>query len=91
MDELINEKINLITRNLQEILGDPQELKDILQQRSLKAYWGTAPTGRIHIGYFVPFLKIIDLLNAGCEVKILLADIHAFSRQSKIYATTDKF
>jgi len=41
-------------------------------------YWGTAPTGKPHIGYFVPMFKLRDLLNAGCEVTILFADMHAF-------------
>jgi len=39
---------------------------------------GTAPTGRPHCGYFVAMLKIAEFLKAGCRVKILLADIHAF-------------
>jgi tyrosyl-tRNA synthetase len=39
---------------------------------------GTATTGRPHTGYFVPALKIAQLLNAGCDVVILLADIHGF-------------
>jgi tyrosyl-tRNA synthetase len=68
----------LITRNLQEFIGDPEELKKIVADRQLKVYFGTAPTGRIHIGYFVPLLKMADLLDAGCSVKILLADLHAF-------------
>lgn len=40
-------------------------------------YWGTATTGRPHAGYFLPMLKIADLLKAGFKVKILLADLHA--------------
>lgn len=71
------EKFRLITRNLQEVQG-ADSLKEILQKRDLKVYWGTAPTGKPHIGYFVPFFKIRDLLNAGCHVTILIADIHAF-------------
>lgn len=39
---------------------------------------GTATTGRPHTGYYVPALKIAQLLAAGCEVVILLADIHGF-------------
>jgi tyrosyl-tRNA synthetase len=39
---------------------------------------GTATTGRPHCGYFVPGLKIAQLLAAGCDVTILLADIHGF-------------
>jgi tyrosyl-tRNA synthetase len=31
-----------------------------------------------HTGYYSPALKIAELLAAGCDVVILLADIHAF-------------
>ncbi|KAI8998148.1 tRNA synthetases class I-domain-containing protein [Gaertneriomyces semiglobifer] len=71
------EKYALINRNLQEVLG-AEQIKKILQERDLKVYWGTAPTGRPHIGYFVPMTKIADLLQAGCHVKILLANLHAY-------------
>ncbi|KAI8051170.1 tyrosyl-tRNA synthetase-like protein [Syncephalis plumigaleata] len=71
------EKLHIITRNLQEVIGEAEILK-VLQERDLKLYWGTAPTGRPHIGYCVPMVKIADFLSAGCEVTILLADIHAF-------------
>ncbi|CEP16923.1 hypothetical protein [Parasitella parasitica] len=71
------EKYELITRNLQEVLGG-DEIKKVLAERDLKMYWGTAPTGRPHIGYFVPMTKIADFLSAGVEMKILLADLHAF-------------
>jgi tyrosyl-tRNA synthetase len=49
----LNQKYDLITRNLQEVLGKEQILK-ILTERDLKLYWGTAPTGKPHIAYFVP-------------------------------------
>ncbi|XP_058794060.1 tyrosine--tRNA ligase, cytoplasmic [Phymastichus coffea] len=71
------EKYKLITRNLQEWLGDEQ-LKSILKGRDLKVYWGTATTGKPHIGYFVPMTKIADFLRAGVEVTILFADLHAY-------------
>ncbi len=71
------EKYHLITRNLQEIVGD-EKLKSILKQRDLRIYWGTATTGKPHIAYFVPMSKISDFLKAGCEVTILFADLHAY-------------
>ncbi|KAJ3033832.1 hypothetical protein HDV00_005797 [Rhizophlyctis rosea] len=71
------EKFSLITRNLHEYLGG-EEMKKILAERDLKVYWGTAPTGKPHIGYFVPMTKIADLLKAGCHVSILFADLHAY-------------
>ncbi|PWA15334.1 hypothetical protein CCH79_00008519 [Gambusia affinis] len=66
------EKFNLITRNLQE------KLKQVLEERELKVYWGTATTGKPHVAYFVPMSKIADFLRAGCEVTILFADLHAY-------------
>ncbi|XP_048848487.1 tyrosine--tRNA ligase, cytoplasmic [Brienomyrus brachyistius] len=71
------EKFHLITRNLQEVLGE-DKLKQILQERELKVYWGTATTGKPHVAYFVPMSKIADFLKAGCEVTILFADLHAY-------------
>lgn len=64
-------------RNLQEVLGE-DGMRKTLQERDLKIYWGTATTGKPHIGYFVPMSKIADFLKAGCEVTILFADLHAY-------------
>ena len=67
-----------INSNLAEFLN-PEIIQDILKEgRAPRIYWGTATTGRPHIGYFVPALKIAQLLLADCDVVILLADVHAF-------------
>ena len=71
------EKYELIVKDLQEVVGE-EKIKEIVKKRDLKVYWGTAPTGRPHLGYFVPMLKIGDLLKAGCEVTILFANMHAY-------------
>ncbi|CAA7263820.1 unnamed protein product [Cyclocybe aegerita] len=73
-----DEKYELITRRLQEVLGGDSVKAILAEGRQPKCYWGTAPTGRPHIGYFVPLVKIADFLRAGVHVKILLADVHAF-------------
>ncbi|KAG8936958.1 hypothetical protein FRC03_000259 [Tulasnella sp. 419] len=74
----IDARFDLITRRLQEVLG-ADIIKGVLaEDRKPKCYWGTAPTGRPHLGYFVPLTKIADFLHAGVEVTILLADVHAF-------------
>lgn len=70
-------KLHLIKKNLQEIDGE-EVLDKIVSSRPLKIYWGTATTGKPHIAYFIPLLKIRDFLKAGCEVTILFADIHGF-------------
>lgn len=72
----------MIVRNLEEHYGD-DHIQKILQERDLKLYWGTAPTGAPHCGtqlhgkklmmtgYFVPMTKIADFLKAGVHVTIL--------------------
>lgn len=70
---------DLITKGLQEVLN-PQIIKNVLEveKRPLRLYWGTAPTGKPHCGYFVPMTKLAHFLKAGVEVTVLLADLHAF-------------
>ncbi|KZW03144.1 tyrosine tRNA ligase [Exidia glandulosa HHB12029] len=73
-----DEKYELIVRDLQEVLDGDIIKKILAEGRTVKCYWGTAPTGRPHVGYFVPLTKIADFLQAGVEVTVLLADVHAF-------------
>lgn len=73
------EKLNLIKRNLQEVLGD-ENLKKIVNERDLKIYWGTATTGKPHIAYFVPMIKIADFLKAGCEVRDRIESVEGYFR-----------
>lgn len=63
----VEDKVTLITRNLQEVLGEDR-MREVLKERDLKIYWGTATTGKPHVGYFVPMSKVADFLRAGCEV-----------------------
>lgn len=76
---MADDKFKLITSNLQEVLN-PEIIEEVLKknERPLKIYWGTATTGKPHCGYFVPMLKIAEFLAAGCEVSVLLADVHGF-------------
>lgn len=57
MSQTVEQKYDLISRNLQEVLNK-QIILDTLKERELKIYWGTAPTGKPHCGYFVPMTKI---------------------------------
>jgi len=78
------QKLVLIKSNLHEVLH-PELLEDIVlkQQRPVSLYWGTAITGRPHCAYFVPMIKIAEFLRAGCQVTILMADIHGFLDNTK--------
>lgn len=70
--------MDLITRNLQEVLHADYLEEIFAAGKSPRIYWGTAPTGKPHCGYLVPMTKLADFLKAGAEVVVLLADIHAF-------------
>lgn len=76
------EKLTLITRNLQEVIGK-ERLLAILRERDLNIYWGTATTGKPHLAYFVPMRKLADFLAAGCHVTVLFADLHAYLDNQK--------
>ena len=73
----VEERFKLIKRNTEEIVSE-KELKALLTKKKKPAgYIGMATTGRVHVGYFIPLMKIADFLKAGFKFKILLADIHA--------------
>ncbi len=70
------EKFQLIKRNIEEIVTE-KELKELLKKKKKPCmYLGTAITGKPHIAYFLPVLKMADFLKAGFQVKLLLADLH---------------
>jgi len=72
------QRFNLIKRNTAEILTDEELMELLKTKKEPVLYIGYATTGRPHIGYMIPAIKIKDFVNAGIKVKILLADMHAF-------------
>ncbi|GBF35901.1 MAG TPA: tyrosine--tRNA ligase [Methanothermococcus okinawensis] len=72
--------IEKIAKNTVEIVT-VEELKKILEKQDKKAYIGFEPSGRIHLGHYLQIKKMIDLQNAGFEIVILLADLHAYLNQ----------
>ena len=73
----VDERFELITRNLQEVIGEDELKSKLKSGKDFVVYWGTMPTGSISIAYFFLMLKVADFLKAGVKVKILLADLHA--------------
>ena len=72
-----HQRITLVKRNLAEAVTE-EELEKLLREKEHPSvYLGLAPTGKIHIGYFVPFMKLKDFIKAGFKVTLLLADLHA--------------
>lgn len=72
-----DERFNLITRNLEEVLT-PEELKTLLENGTpLRHYIGFEISGKLHLGYLFTALKVKDLQDAGAESIIWLADLHS--------------
>jgi tyrosyl-tRNA synthetase len=68
---------SLVTRNAVEVVTD-DELRALLSKDKKRVYAGYEPSGEIHLGHLVTVNKLIDLKEAGFEVVVLLADLHAF-------------
>lgn len=73
------EKLKLITRNLEETLTE-EELKTLINSGTpLKHYIGFEISGKVHLGTgFASMLKIKDLQEAGVQTTIFLADWHTW-------------
>ncbi len=72
------DRLALIERNTEEIVTQ-EELERLLETKeSPTAYVGYEPSGKIHMGHVLTVNKLIDLQNAGFEVTVLLADVHAY-------------
>ncbi|KAK6536038.1 hypothetical protein TWF281_000284 [Arthrobotrys megalospora] len=76
----VDERYRLITRR--QTLFQPFTSEDSIKRLLAKKLhptvaWVTAPTGKPHIGYFVPLTKMVDFLRAGLQPIILYVDIYA--------------
>jgi tyrosyl-tRNA synthetase len=67
----------LATRNTVEVVTD-EELKTLIDKPKKRVYAGYEPSGEIHLGHLVTVNKLMDLKEAGFDVVVLLADLHAF-------------
>ena len=72
----IQQKLQLVKRNTQEIVKEEELLNLFNKKKQPVVYLGWSITGRPHIAYYVPVLKLADFLKAGFKVKLLLADLH---------------
>jgi tyrosyl-tRNA synthetase len=71
-------RLELIKRNVQEIVTEG-ELEELLNKKEAPcAYVGYEPSGKIHMGHVLTVNKLIDLQKAGFDITVLLADVHAY-------------
>lgn len=74
----LEERLSLIKRNAVEIVTE-EELIELLKTKDKpRAYVGYEPSGEIHLGHMMTVQKLMDLQNAGFEIIVLLADVHAY-------------
>lgn len=71
-----SERLELVTRYTEEVVED-DELAELLADEEPSVYIGYAPTGEMHIGHFTTIRKLADFLQAGLDVTVLVADLHA--------------
>ncbi|MFH1182733.1 MAG: tyrosine--tRNA ligase [Candidatus Moraniibacteriota bacterium] len=73
------EKINLIKRNLEEIITEEDLRKLVGSGLQLKHYIGFEISGKIHLGTgLISMLKVKDFMDAGVKATIFLADWHTW-------------
>lgn len=75
----VKDKLNLITRNCEEILTEADLEKLIESGTELRHYIGFEISGLVHLGTGLMSMgKVADFLKAGVKCKILLADFHSY-------------
>jgi tyrosyl-tRNA synthetase len=70
------ERTRLVSRFTEEVVSE-SELEELFADGTPTAYIGYAPTGEMHIGHFTTMRKLADFLEAGVDVTVLVADLHA--------------
>ncbi len=69
--------LDVVTRNLREVVTI-EELQEVMAKEEKKAYIGFEPSGLVHLGWLMCADKVKDLIDAGFDTTILLADWHAW-------------
>ena len=75
------DRLKLIKRNVQEIVTEEGLMDLLATKENPTAYVGYEPSGKIHMGHVLTVNKLLDLQNAGFEITVLLADMHAYLNQ----------
>ena len=77
------DRTELVTRFTEEVIEEA-EIEALLEaDADPTAYIGYAPTGEMHIGHFTTMRKLADFIEAGVDVTVLIADLHAHLDDAK--------
>ena len=74
----MSDRKSLVLRGVAECVTEDELDKLLSEKKNPKAYIGFEPSGLLHAGSLVPMLKCRELVEAGFEVTILLADWHGY-------------
>lgn len=77
----VEQRLDLITRGIPpEDIHGISAIRSALEDpnRTPKCLWVTSPTGKPHVGYYVPLLKFADFLKAGIEIIVVLLDVYSY-------------
>lgn len=75
----VKEKVELIKKDTEEILGEEELEKLIKSEEKLKHYIGFEISGKIHLGTGLMCMsKVKDFMDAGVECSVFLADWHTW-------------
>jgi len=73
-----DQRAALVSRNTAEVVTPPELLALLDREKQPKAYIGFEPSGFVHVALgFLTAAKVQDLVEAGFDTTILLADWHA--------------
>jgi tyrosyl-tRNA synthetase len=75
----LEKRVDLVSQNTEEVVTR-EELRSLLETNSNpKAYWGFECSGFMHVGIgLIPGAKIKDMVEAGFDFTIFLADWHSW-------------
>lgn len=72
------DRMQLVTRDTEEIVTE-EELDSLLDSEdTLRAYVGFEPSGPVHLGTWLLIRKLLDIQAAGFQPVVLFADLHAY-------------
>jgi tyrosyl-tRNA synthetase len=74
----VDKRFELIEKDSVEIVTKEKLLDLLGKKKKFVSYWGVAPTGPPHIGYYRTLAKQIELVKAGFHHKVLIANLHAY-------------
>jgi len=74
----LEERLEWVTRHTAEVLT-PEDLRTLFSTHDRpRAYIGFEPSGVLTVAHLITARKILDLVQAGCDVTVFLADWHAW-------------